>query len=723
MVASKTTKKTPKKKDQEESQEEEDDSKLVSASIDYSEEMDVGLDDDNEDEDKTSTKKKSSSVKKKTPVPVKKKTTPVATKDQKKSSTTASSSSSTKTTAASKKRKTADKKDDDDDKEDDSEDEKPSKKKAKTTETPKTTTKKTTAKTSGSATKTTSKSKGIMDSVVVFIDIHNSGDSQSSTDILEEKIKEMGGRVVQMKTKTVTHYIFLNGHATTVTTAQSNGKPLVSPLWVNECEKKKKLIDVKDNPNLLAEINVEKTKSTPKSTKKTKASEESSDTKTPQKGSEKKDEKKKKEKDTDTKRKSSEKKSATKPKKEKEEESDDEMIDESFDEHELYDRQMWKDEGFNIHTPVSEKKAKFIIERTHLSDDDEEMLQEIVDQSKHTKLASEDEYSGQRITHLIAPDNATKRTIKVFYAIAHGAYIVNKDWLTTCINNLQSNASEPKNEKYPSGEEPFLVKKWLEACERSRIAQLSFNKRKRMALVQVRETEGEDEEDLKIPHRLFHGLKITAEGDVNPKVKDLRKLVQLCGGEWVTGTRSAKFCIVGPNANSKPFKQEETVCVTVQWLLDSIEKYELVEDISKYLAVESECVKQIEKKEKKEKKGEAEKKGKTSKSTESDASKKKSTPEKTKKSKAATDTKQVAKPKAKTTTEAKKPEKQNTNSTKKKETAEKTPESTPPSSKADKNVEEKQEKQDDKQDDDYDTDVTDTEQENVPEVGEEETEL
>jgi hypothetical protein len=274
--------------------------------------------------------------------------------------------------------------------------------------------------------------------------------------------------------------------------------------------------------------------------------------------------------------------------------SEDENMESDDEEDELLINSAEKfiKQGFTIVKHDHNKRAKFIVEQTALPMEERTLIMEIVNQTKNMKPCTflDEVYEGSRFTHLIVPEDYKGRSLKIMFAIAHGAHIVKRNWIYSYIENASngSTSSSKSSKIFSAGEEAFLAEKWKLACERSRTAKLSYKERKK--LTKNESAEEKDEDKLVIAQPLFANIKITAVGQTEPSVSLVRDLVCLCGGTWVGAPRAADYCIVGKGATQSAFKSSKATCVTISWLLDCIENYELVKDVDLYLAKKEDFV-------------------------------------------------------------------------------------------------------------------------------------
>ncbi|KAF0977848.1 hypothetical protein FDP41_003170 [Naegleria fowleri] len=202
-----------------------------------------------------------------------------------------------------------------------------------------------------------------------------------------------------------------------------------------------------------------------------------------------------------------------------------------------------------------------------------------------------EEYNGQYFTHLIVPkEEKTRRTIKILFAIAFGAHIVNVDWFYAC---------EKEGKKV--NETPYLVDV-SPACEKSRAILLS--EEERMKRKPRRSKSGDEDDDMedekKGPSKLLADTKIIVSSCTNPPAKYLKRLIELLGGSVVTSARTASYHILSKDEKFKEPKvksltvelegghtiekvPDPVIGVTEKWLLDAITNYEIPSDVTPYL--------------------------------------------------------------------------------------------------------------------------------------------
>lgn len=391
-----------------------------------------------------------------------------------------------------------------------------------------------------------------MKGVVAFVDVK---DDNLTNESLRKKIEAMGGKVVkQAKTKTVTHFVFLNGKDSTASVAQGFEKPLVSPKWIIECEHQNKLLDCK-NEEFVAVPPKKKVKETTVAKKRLKSEEKEAPPNKKRKsdtGKSKPNDKKAKEGESKKKTAKSNSVEVRKKMKDTDVYDSEECIEYDREEEEEVPSEEGKKN--NLSHILKKRKAKFIVENSMLESEKKEEILDYISKSNHINPCTVDEeYEGQVFTHLIVPDNYKGRTIKTLFAVAFGAHVVTMKWLT----------DNYANEKIDN-EEPYLAEKWRIPCSKAR----SANKLQKQKIIKA------DDGSPTIPQCLFSNIKISAAGDTKVTTNLLKALCEACGATWVKAIRSANYCIVGENAPQNIFKYHSTIFVKEDWLLDSIEKYE-----------------------------------------------------------------------------------------------------------------------------------------------------
>jgi len=158
----------------------------------------------------------------------------------------------------------------------------------------------------------------------------------------------------------------------------------------------------------------------------------------------------------------------------------------------------------------------------------------------HLKLV-EDETWDNRITHLIV--GKEQRTLKVLKAISNGIWILHIDWLLNCKSKIEKESN-------------YELKKF--GCRKSR---KDHSKEDFKELL----------DDIKLAIKLPKGSKINEN--------DFKELIVLNGGK-TTAITKCDYCL---GVKSK----DEVKTLKVDWLLDSIQDYELKDTKDYIVASES----------------------------------------------------------------------------------------------------------------------------------------
>ncbi|CAI5719116.1 hypothetical protein KXD40_006723 [Peronospora effusa] len=149
------------------------------------------------------------------------------------------------------------------------------------------------------------------------------------------------------------------------------------------------------------------------------------------------------------------------------------------------------------------------------------------------------------VTHLIVGKDA-RRTIKVLFAIARGAWIVSEDWAFSSLEQ----------------------ERWLP--EEDYELTMFANKRAR-----------EHPEC----RQIFMGMKVHVGSNVDPSREVLQSLVQVAGGEICNQISVADICICGDASLFRRAQRTGIRAVTSKWVFDSIAAMKL-EDDAKYTVPE-----------------------------------------------------------------------------------------------------------------------------------------
>uniref|UniRef100_H3H4J8 BRCT domain-containing protein n=1 Tax=Phytophthora ramorum TaxID=164328 RepID=H3H4J8_PHYRM len=160
-------------------------------------------------------------------------------------------------------------------------------------------------------------------------------------------------------------------------------------------------------------------------------------------------------------------------------------------------------------------------------------------QRKARVIRSSDYSSG--VTHLIV-GKETRRTIKVLFAIARGAWIVTEDW---AFSSLEQERWLP--------EEDFEVEMFANKSSR------------------------EHSES----RQIFKGMKFFVGPNVEPSREILHSLIQVAGGEICNQISVADICICGDSSVFRRAQRTGIRVVTSKWVFDSIGTMKL-EDDAKY---------------------------------------------------------------------------------------------------------------------------------------------
>ncbi|GBE61502.1 BRCA1 C Terminus (BRCT) domain containing protein, putative [Babesia ovata] len=146
----------------------------------------------------------------------------------------------------------------------------------------------------------------------------------------------------------------------------------------------------------------------------------------------------------------------------------------------------------------------------------------------------------ESLTHLIAPLEIQRPTLKVLYAICQGAFILTPEYLEEA----------EKNEKWPS-EIGFEHPKWPLRATRMR------------------------------PLDLMHDLRIFApKNGKKLGLEDITGLITLCGGQMVKSAAEATHCLIPEGTNPSQIIAEkipkDVTVVTENWLINVIERMMLL---------------------------------------------------------------------------------------------------------------------------------------------------
>ncbi|CDR95291.1 hypothetical protein BBBOND_0204490 [Babesia bigemina] len=146
----------------------------------------------------------------------------------------------------------------------------------------------------------------------------------------------------------------------------------------------------------------------------------------------------------------------------------------------------------------------------------------------------------ERLTHLIAPLEIQRPTLKVLYAICHGAFILTPNYLEEA----------EKNEKWPS-EVGFEHPRWPLRASRMR------------------------------PLDLMRTIRAFAPQNGNKlSLEDITSLITLCGGKMVNSAAAATHCIIPEGTEPSQIIDgelpEDTTVVTENWVVNVIERLTLL---------------------------------------------------------------------------------------------------------------------------------------------------
>ncbi|KAE8894389.1 hypothetical protein PF003_g21299 [Phytophthora fragariae] len=150
------------------------------------------------------------------------------------------------------------------------------------------------------------------------------------------------------------------------------------------------------------------------------------------------------------------------------------------------------------------------------------------------------------VTHLIVGKDA-RRTIKVLFAIARGAWIVTEDW---AFSSLEQERWLPEADF----EITMFANKYSREHPESR--------------------------------QIFKGMKFFVGSNVEPSREVLQSLIQVSGGEICKQISVADICICGDASLFRRAQRTGTRVVTSKWVFDSIATMKL-EDDSKYTFTDS----------------------------------------------------------------------------------------------------------------------------------------
>lgn len=145
------------------------------------------------------------------------------------------------------------------------------------------------------------------------------------------------------------------------------------------------------------------------------------------------------------------------------------------------------------------------------------------------------------VTHLIV-GKETRRTMKVLFAIARGAWIVTEDW---AFSSLDQERWLP--------EEDFELTMFA-----NKFSRLHPDSR-----------------------QIFKGMKFFVGSNVEPSREVLQSLIQVAGGEICKQISVADICICGDASLFRRAQRAKIRVVTSKWIFDSIATMKL-EDDAKY---------------------------------------------------------------------------------------------------------------------------------------------
>jgi hypothetical protein len=189
-------------------------------------------------------------------------------------------------------------------------------------------------------------------------------------------------------------------------------------------------------------------------------------------------------------------------------------------------------------------KCKFLFETSGLGEVEKDLLQQIVEKHKSIiglACAPDYEYAGEKFTHLIAADD--KRTLKVLFAIAHGADIIDSKWL---FENFDS-------------EELVPVEKFIRPKYKAK------------------------------KNNLFKGLKFAVIGKTQPDHGLIKALIVASGGSIVKTVRGCHYVIVGEGAPKSCISSDHKT-VREAWLFDSVAEETILNE-GKYKVTKEDCEK------------------------------------------------------------------------------------------------------------------------------------
>lgn len=357
----------------------------------------------------------------------------------------------------------------------------------------------------------------------------------------------------------VTHLIFFSSSNELYESAKKQNCHIILPKWVLDSDSAHKPVNeddyvatptVESNQERLEKKISKKmtpTKHDLSTTKKRKRQDEDSNDKKEKKKRKNEDVKNKKDKEDSSEMKTPQKSQKKSPRKKVVEdwgsEGDSDTEDEMSDvEEELND-------SFVSPRRDPPKETAFTVEFTGTSEDwdEDEVDKKIKELQLHKKVKGgfkigESPFYGYKFTHLIM-GNENKRSLKVLFAIAYGAKIVNMKWW----EDFLQHAENEKDNKVISvlDTKGYEIERWQEPSNAFANDKISKN--------------------------LFHYKCISFHGFDENTTELFEKLVTLLGGRTTTAHRRADVCVVNSNGKLNETCLSAQNLVDSKWLSDSIE--------------------------------------------------------------------------------------------------------------------------------------------------------
>eukprot|EP00123_Amoebidium_parasiticum_P014692 comp22601_c2_seq1/m.34661 comp22601_c2_seq1/g.34661 ORF comp22601_c2_seq1/g.34661 comp22601_c2_seq1/m.34661 type:complete len:731 (-) comp22601_c2_seq1:124-2316(-) len=188
------------------------------------------------------------------------------------------------------------------------------------------------------------------------------------------------------------------------------------------------------------------------------------------------------------------------------------------------------------------KPFRGVIVTTNLHTEERDIVHQSIE---HLGGYRREEKVTEHTTHVVCGDQ--RRTLNVLGAIAHGCWLVSKDWV---LSSLSSN-------NWVS-EEPFELFEWFPAARLERLNRL----------ISQGETSDPYENTL-FQGVVFHiGDSAPTDKNKTPPPRDvLVSLITACGGKVTTQIKAATVCVNPPAG-----LVTDLPCVSERWILDSVEQ-------------------------------------------------------------------------------------------------------------------------------------------------------